>query len=69
VKIQKPAIRKQVEWDLWCYRLLSGLAEKLFDMPSQYEVNENDHRPIANFDPLFSGLCVSQTDLAVRAGG
>jgi aarF domain-containing kinase len=34
-QIQKPAIRKQVEWDLWCYRFLSGLAEKLFDMPSK----------------------------------
>ena len=37
-QIQKPAIRKQVEWDLWCYRFLSGLAEKLFDMPSGFSL-------------------------------
>jgi aarF domain-containing kinase len=35
VKVQKPAIRKQMEWDLWSYRSLMYLTEKLFDMPSE----------------------------------
>jgi hypothetical protein len=34
VKVQKPAIRKQMEWDLWSYRTLMYLTEKLFAMPS-----------------------------------
>lgn len=35
VKVQKPAIRKQMEWDLWSYRTLMFLTEKLFAMPSE----------------------------------
>jgi aarF domain-containing kinase len=34
VKVQKSAIRKQMEWDLWSYRTLMFLTEKLFAMPS-----------------------------------
>jgi len=33
VKVQKPAIRKQMEWDLWSYRTLMYLSEKIFQMP------------------------------------
>lgn len=33
VKVQKPAIRKQMEWDLWSYRTLMYLSEKIFNMP------------------------------------
>lgn len=36
VKVQKPAIRMQMKWDLASYRALMWLAEKLFDMPSEY---------------------------------
>ncbi|KAJ9118281.1 hypothetical protein QFC22_004192 [Naganishia vaughanmartiniae] len=36
VKVQKPAIRKQMEWDLWSYRTLMYLTEKLFDMPMYF---------------------------------
>ncbi|KAJ9116125.1 hypothetical protein QFC20_000802 [Naganishia adeliensis] len=36
VKVQKPAIRKQMEWDLWSYRSLMYLTEKLFDMPMYF---------------------------------
>ncbi|WVQ94794.1 hypothetical protein IAU59_001877 [Kwoniella sp. CBS 9459] len=36
VKVQKPAIVKQMEWDLFSYRSLTWLAEKLFDMPTKY---------------------------------
>jgi hypothetical protein len=35
VKVQKPAIRKQMEWDLFSYRSLMWLAERIFDMPSE----------------------------------
>ncbi|KAK6904491.1 Atypical/ABC1/ABC1-B protein kinase [Kwoniella mangroviensis CBS 10435] len=34
VKVQKPAIEKQMEWDLFSYRSLMWMCEKLFDMPS-----------------------------------
>ncbi|GHJ89785.1 hypothetical protein NliqN6_6187 [Naganishia liquefaciens] len=36
VKVQKPAIRKQMEWDLWSYRTLMYLTEKLFAMPMYF---------------------------------
>jgi aarF domain-containing kinase len=36
VKVQKPAIRKQMEWDLFSYRSLMWLAEWIFDMPSEF---------------------------------
>lgn len=35
VKVQKPAIRKQIEWDLWSYRFISQQAERIFQMPSE----------------------------------
>ncbi len=35
VKVQKPAIEKQMDWDLFSYRSLMWLAERLFDMPSK----------------------------------
>lgn len=35
VKVQKPAIEKQMEWDLWSYRTLLYLSEKLFKIPSK----------------------------------
>ncbi|ODN88455.1 Atypical/ABC1/ABC1-B protein kinase [Cryptococcus wingfieldii CBS 7118] len=34
VKVQKPEISLQMEWDLFSYRALMWLSEKLFDMPS-----------------------------------
>ena len=34
VKVQKPAIAKQMEWDLFSYRSLMWLCEKVFDIPS-----------------------------------
>lgn len=36
VKVQKPAISKQMDWDLFSYRSLMWLAERLFDMPSEW---------------------------------
>ncbi|OXB36500.1 aarF domain-containing kinase [Cryptococcus neoformans] len=36
VKVQKPAIAKQMEWDLFSYRSLMWLSEKLFDMPMYF---------------------------------
>ncbi|BEI98336.1 hypothetical protein CcaverHIS631_0306350 [Cutaneotrichosporon cavernicola] len=33
VKVQKPAIKKQMDWDLFAYRSLMWLAEKAFDIP------------------------------------
>ncbi|KAL0247555.1 hypothetical protein I308_103625 [Cryptococcus tetragattii IND107] len=36
VKVQKPAIEKQMEWDLFSYRSLMWLSEKLFDMPMYF---------------------------------
>ncbi|KAG9123147.1 methionine-synthesizing 5- methyltetrahydropteroyltriglutamate--homocysteine methyltransferase [Ceratobasidium sp. 392] len=33
VKVQKSAIQQQVEWDLFSYRTLLMMAERLFDMP------------------------------------
>ncbi|WVO18224.1 hypothetical protein L204_105931 [Cryptococcus depauperatus] len=36
VKVQKPAIEKQMEWDLFSYRSLMWLSEKVFDMPMYF---------------------------------
>ncbi|GAA5910016.1 ABC1 kinase family protein [Sporobolomyces salmoneus] len=40
VKVRKPSVPKQMEWDLFCYRALLWSYEKLFDLPvafiSQY---------------------------------
>ncbi|WVF67199.1 hypothetical protein IAT40_001947 [Kwoniella sp. CBS 6097] len=36
VKVQKPAIVKQMDWDLFSYQSLTWLAEKLFDMPMYF---------------------------------
>nr|XP_019009613.1 Atypical/ABC1/ABC1-B protein kinase [Kwoniella pini CBS 10737]OCF48394.1 Atypical/ABC1/ABC1-B protein kinase [Kwoniella pini CBS 10737] len=36
VKVQKPAIEKQMEWDLFSYRALMWVSEKLFDMPMYF---------------------------------
>ncbi|WWC64250.1 uncharacterized protein I303_106859 [Kwoniella dejecticola CBS 10117] len=36
VKVQKPAIEKQMEWDLFSYRSLMWACEKLFDMPMYF---------------------------------
>jgi aarF domain-containing kinase len=33
VKIQKPAIQKQIFWDMVCYRVVIYAFEKLFDLP------------------------------------
>ena len=33
VKVQKPLIRKQVWWDLWCYRIICQALETLFGLP------------------------------------
>ncbi|KZV97486.1 ABC1-domain-containing protein [Exidia glandulosa HHB12029] len=33
VKVQKMAIAKQIEWDLWCYRVLLKMADWWFEMP------------------------------------
>ncbi|KAK1921885.1 putative mitochondrion protein [Papiliotrema laurentii] len=39
VKVQKPAIEKQMEWDLFSYRSLMWLCEKIFDMPMYFVAN------------------------------
>lgn len=36
VKVQKPAISKQMEWDLWSYQSLLYLTEKLFNVPMYF---------------------------------
>ncbi|WRT68836.1 uncharacterized protein IL334_005817 [Kwoniella shivajii] len=36
VKVQKPAIEKQMEWDLFSYRSLMWACEKVFDMPMYF---------------------------------
>lgn len=36
VKVQKPAIEKQMEWDLFSYRSLMWLMENLFDIPTYF---------------------------------
>lgn len=39
VKIQKPSVSKQVEWDLGAYRLVMWIYEKyLFDLPVYFAV-------------------------------
>ncbi|CCG84040.1 protein of unknown function [Taphrina deformans PYCC 5710] len=40
VKVQKPEIQMQVDWDLWAYRLLVWVYEKyVFDIPMYFTVN------------------------------
>lgn len=67
VKVQKPAIRKQMEWDLWSYRTLMFLTEKLFAMPSMSR-REFKRAKWLIPDPLshHSVLCVSYL-LAIRS--
>ncbi|KAL7421425.1 hypothetical protein Q5752_004311 [Cryptotrichosporon argae] len=36
VKVQKPAIRAQMDWDLWSYRSLMWLAQRIFDLPMYF---------------------------------
>lgn len=36
VKIQKPAIRKQMNWDLWAFRVLLKVYEYAFDLPLSF---------------------------------
>jgi len=44
VKIQKPQIQTQINWDLGCYRLVCYLFEKAFDLPIYWTVdNIEDH--------------------------
>lgn len=45
VKVQKPAIRKQMEWDLWSYRTLMYLSERIFNMPRESDHNYAYGRP------------------------
>lgn len=35
VKVQKPAIEKQMDWDLFSYRTLTWLMQKWFELPSE----------------------------------
>lgn len=39
VKVQKPAVAKQMEWDLGAYRIVMWLFEKGFDLPSYFIVD------------------------------
>lgn len=36
VKIQKPAIQKQINWDLWAFRVLLKVYEYAFDLPLSF---------------------------------
>ncbi|CDZ98187.1 Predicted unusual protein kinase [Phaffia rhodozyma] len=36
VKVQKPAIEKQVEWDLWSYRTMMWCMQAVFDYPTYF---------------------------------
>ncbi|KAI7900502.1 ABC1 family-domain-containing protein [Cokeromyces recurvatus] len=51
VKIQKPAIRKQMDWDLAAFRLLLKLYEHIFDLPLSWSSDyiEEHMRMEANF--------------------
>lgn len=52
VKIQKPAIRKQMEWDLGAFRILLKLYEYVFDLPLSWSSNyiEEHMRMEADFE-------------------
>lgn len=40
IKVQKPEIQKQVDWDLWAYRQLVWIYEKyIFDIPMYFTVD------------------------------
>ncbi|KAJ7722355.1 ABC1 family-domain-containing protein [Mycena olivaceomarginata] len=44
VKVQKPAVAKQTEWDLGAYRIVMWLYEKSFDLPAYFVVDfVSDH--------------------------
>ncbi|EIW66956.1 hypothetical protein TREMEDRAFT_34176 [Tremella mesenterica DSM 1558] len=49
VKVQKPAIEKQMEWDLMSYRSLMWLMEKLFDLPSDAKYVSTQMRAEVSF--------------------
>lgn len=38
IKLQKPEIATQLEWDLWSYKALMWTYEKLFDLPTMFAV-------------------------------
>ncbi|KAF7729934.1 hypothetical protein EC973_003347 [Apophysomyces ossiformis] len=52
VKIQKPAIQKQMDWDLFAFRMLLRIYEKLFDLPLTFATNyvESHIRMEADFE-------------------
>ncbi|KAF8509996.1 ABC1 family-domain-containing protein [Hysterangium stoloniferum] len=39
VKVQKPAVSKQVDWDLGAYRIVMWIYEQIFDMPVYFLVD------------------------------
>lgn len=52
VKIQKPAIRKQMDWDLRAFRILLQLYERLFELPLTWSIDyiEQHMRMEADFE-------------------
>ncbi|KAG0163680.1 hypothetical protein DFQ28_004595 [Apophysomyces sp. BC1034] len=52
VKIQKPAIQKQMDWDLFAFRILLKIYEKIFDLPLTFATNyvESHIRMEADFE-------------------
>lgn len=72
VKVQKPAIQKQVDWDLWAYRGLVWIYEKyVFDIPMYFTVDytcshladETDFRLEAQNSQRMAGFIDTESKL------
>ena len=75
IKIQKPEIQKQVDWDLWAYRMVVWIYEKyVFDIPMYFTVNytcshlgdETDFRLEAKNGMRMRDLIANESELRDR---
>ncbi|KAL1924982.1 uncharacterized protein VTP21DRAFT_4636 [Calcarisporiella thermophila] len=55
VKVQKPEIAKQLDWDIWAYKTLFYLYEKIFDLPIYWSTSYTEAQLRQETDFLNEG--------------
>ena len=69
VKVQKPEIRNQMEWDLRIYRLVLTAFEKLFKLPITWTLDYTEKHLRQEVDFLNEGRNAERTALDVERAG
>jgi aarF domain-containing kinase len=67
VKVQKPYVAKQIDWDLRTYRLLIFLMEKLFDLPLYWSVDTIESHLKTEVDFINEGKNAEQAMAHLRS--